>query len=78
MAENVIQKVMKFMKIFMRETLVKRIVSMILISLGIPNKRVTELYSTQKRFTKGIKRHIWELVEKSTNFQFVRFFYQVH
>jgi len=32
MAEKVIKKVMNFMKIFMTETLVKRIVSMILIS----------------------------------------------
>jgi len=58
MAEKVIKKVMNFMKIFMTETLVKRIVSMILISLGIPNKRVTELTGLCDRSVRALKKSL--------------------
>jgi len=42
-AEEIIKKVMNFLRLFMNETLVKRIMSMVLLSLGISNNRVTEL-----------------------------------
>ena len=58
MAEKVIKKVMNFMKIFMTETLVKRIVSMIIISLGIPNKRVTELTGLCDRSVRALKKSL--------------------
>ena len=58
MAENVIKRVMNFMKIIMTETLVKRIVSMILISAGVPNKRVTELTGLCDRSVRGLKKSL--------------------
>jgi len=59
MAENVIKKVMNFLRIFMTETLVKRIVSMILISLGIPNKkRVNELTGLCDRSVRELKKSL--------------------
>jgi len=58
MAEKVIKKVMNFMKIFMTETLVKRIVSMLLISLGTPNKRVTELTGLCDRSVRALKKSL--------------------
>jgi transposase len=39
----IIKKVMNFLQLFMCVTLAKRIVSLVLISLDIPNKRITEL-----------------------------------
>ena len=42
-AEEIIKKVMNFLRLFMSETLVKRIISMLLLSLGVPNRRVSEL-----------------------------------
>jgi len=56
MAEEIIKKTMKFLKIFMAETLVKRIVSMILLSVGIPNKRVTELTGLCDRSVRELKK----------------------
>ena len=41
--EEIISKVMKFLRLFMCETLVKRIMSMLLLSLGVEKSRVTEL-----------------------------------
>jgi len=58
MAEEVITKTMKFLKIFMTETLVKRIVSMILLSVGIPPKRVTELTGLCDRSVRALKKEL--------------------
>ena len=41
--EEVIKKIMKFLELFMCKTLVKRIISLILIAVEIPDNRVTEL-----------------------------------
>jgi len=56
MAEEVISKTMKFLNVFMPETLVKRIVSMILLSVGVPSKRVTELTGLCDRSVRGLKK----------------------
>ena len=40
--DQIITNVMSFLRLFMCETLAKRIVSMILISVGLSNNRVTE------------------------------------
>ena len=52
------EKVMKFLRIIMTETVVKRIVSMILISVGIPNKRVTELTGLCDRSVRALKKSL--------------------
>lgn len=40
---EIIRQIQSFLQLFMCETLAKRILSMILIAVGISNKRVTEL-----------------------------------
>ena len=42
-AAEIIKAIMMFLGLFMCETLVKRIVSMMLIIMGIPRNRITEL-----------------------------------
>ena len=42
-AEEIIKKVMNFLRLFMSETLVKRILSMLLLSLGVSKRRVSEM-----------------------------------
>jgi len=44
-AEQVVKAVIAFLQLFMTETLAKRLISIILIVTGAPNKRVTELTS---------------------------------
>ncbi len=40
---NIMKSVFTFLKLFMPETLVKRVLSIILTSAGLENSRVTEL-----------------------------------
>jgi transposase len=42
-ARQIIEEVMRFLQLLMCVTLVKRVVSMLLIAFGLPNKNVTEL-----------------------------------
>ena len=42
-AADLIAKVIGFLKLFMCETLAKRVIGMVLITVGLPNARVTEL-----------------------------------
>ena len=51
-----IQSIMKFLELFMCKTLVKRIVSMLLISLEIPNEKVTELTGLCDRSVRTLKK----------------------
>jgi len=55
-AEEIIQKVMNFLRLFMCETLVKRIMSMLLLSLGIEKSRVTELTGLCARSVHSLKK----------------------
>jgi transposase len=41
--EKIISAIIKLLQLFMPKTLVKRLLSMVLIGLEVPNKRVTEL-----------------------------------
>lgn len=58
MQEEIIKKVMEFLKIFMPETLVKRIVSMILLAVGVPNVRITEMTGLCDRSVRGLKKSL--------------------
>ena len=49
---------MSFLKHFMPETLVKRVVSMILICAGLENSRVTELTGYCDRSVRGVRKKI--------------------
>jgi hypothetical protein len=42
-ASQIIEKIMHFLRLLMCETLVKRILSLVLIAADVPNARVTEL-----------------------------------
>jgi len=54
--EEIVPKVMKFLRIFMCETLVKRIMSMLLLSLGVEKSRVTELTGLCARSVYSLKK----------------------
>jgi len=58
MAEEIIKKTIKFLKIFLTETLAKRIVSMILLSVGVPTVRVTELTGLCDRSVRELKKRV--------------------
>jgi len=68
-AEEIIKKIMKFLRLFMCETLVKRIMSMLLLSLGVSNSRITELtglcarsvHILKKEMEKGKTEELFEI-----------------
>jgi transposase len=55
-SKKIIESIMKFLGLFMSKTLVKRIVSMVLISLELPNEKVTELTGLCDRSVRGLKK----------------------
>jgi hypothetical protein len=55
---QILEKVMKFLRLFMCETLAKRILSMILIVAGLPDTRVTELTGLCDRSVRSLKKAI--------------------
>jgi transposase len=57
-AEQIINKIMIFLQLFMCETLVKRIMSTLLIALGVPNARITELTGLCDRSIRTLKKEI--------------------
>jgi transposase len=57
-AEQIINKIMKFLQLFMCETLVKRIVSLIMIAFEVPNARITELTGLCDRSIRTLKKKI--------------------
>lgn len=57
---NVIETVMNFLKLFMPETLVKRVLSIILISAGLENSRITELTGYCDRSVRGLRKKMAE------------------
>ena len=54
----IIKAVVHFLQMFMPETLAKRIVSVVLISIGIPNDRITELTGMSERSIWRVKKAI--------------------
>ena len=57
-AKEIIAKIMNFLRLFMCETLVKRIMSMLLLSLGVANSRVTELTGLCARSVHILKKEM--------------------
>jgi transposase len=55
-AGRVIKQIMKFLQLLMPQTLAKRLVSMVLIALGIPNNRVTELTGLCDRSVRSLRK----------------------
>lgn len=55
---NIMKAVIDFLKLFMPETLVKRVLSIILISAGLENSRVTELTGYCDRSVRGLRKEM--------------------
>ena len=53
---QVIKKILRFLQLFMCETLAKRILSMVLITVGVPNSRVTELTGLCDKSVRVLKK----------------------
>ena len=54
----IIEAVAQFLQIFMPETLVKRVVGVVLIAIGIPNDRITELTGMSDRSIWRVRKAI--------------------
>jgi len=54
----IIAIVIGFLKLYMCETLVKRIVSLILIAVGVPNARITELTGLCDKSVRIVKKEV--------------------
>ena len=54
----ILNRIMGFLQLFMCETLVKRIMSLILIAVGVPNSRITELTGLCDRSIRTLKKEI--------------------
>jgi transposase len=55
---QIITAVMSFLQLFMTETLVKRMVSLILIAIGVPNARITELTGLCDKSVRTVQKAI--------------------
>ncbi len=55
-ALNIMKSVINFLKLFMPETLVKRVLSIVLIFAGLENSRVTELTGYCDRSVRGLRK----------------------
>jgi transposase len=53
---QIIKRILNFLQLFMCETLAKRIISMVLIALDVPNHRVTELTGLCDKSVRKIKK----------------------
>jgi transposase len=54
----IIKAIVQFLKMFMTETIAKRIVGMVLIAVGIPNARITETIKLSDRSIWKLKKAI--------------------
>jgi len=56
--KEVIKKIMGFLELFMCKTLVKRIISLILITMEVPDKRITEITGLCNKSVRELKKAI--------------------
>ena len=56
----IVRKVIEFLQLFMPMTLAKRVVAMILLSVGMPTSYVTELTGLCDRSTRGLLKSMQE------------------
>jgi len=55
-SKKIVEKIMKFLELFICKTLVKRIVSMLLLSLEIPDEKVTEITGLCNKSVRTLKK----------------------
>jgi transposase len=56
--KEIVQKIIKLLGMFMSKTLAKRLVSMVLLSVEVPEERVTELTEVCNRSVRGLKKDL--------------------
>ena len=56
----IVRKVIEFLQLFMPMTLAKRVVAMVLLSVGVPTSYVTELTGLCDRSTRGLLKSVQE------------------
>jgi len=54
--EENIKKIMRFLELFMCKTLVKRIVSMVLLAVGVPDEKITEMTGLCNKSVRTLKK----------------------
>jgi transposase len=59
-ARKILELILNFMQMLMTETLAKRIVSMVLITAGVPDSRVTELTGLSDRSVRSLRKRLEE------------------
>ena len=57
-SEEIIKKIITFLEMFMCKTLVKRLVSIILLIVETPEEKITELTGLCNRSVRGLKKEI--------------------
>lgn len=57
-AKEIIEKIIKFLEMFMCRTLVKRIVSMVLLAVETPEEKITELTGLCNRSVRSLKKEM--------------------
>ena len=57
-SEEIIKKIITFLEMFMCKTLVKRLVSIILLIVETPEEKITELTGMCNRSVRGLKKEI--------------------
>jgi len=57
-AEQIISKVLIFLRLFMCETLAKRVMGIVLVALGLPNDRVVELCGLCEKSVGTLKKRL--------------------
>lgn len=57
-AGKIIKRIMSFLQLFICETLVKRMISIVLIAVGVPNKRITELTGLCDKSVRTLKKAV--------------------
>ena len=57
---SIVRNVIEFLQLFMPETLAKRVVAMVLLSVGVPVSNVVELTGLCDRSTRGLLKSLQE------------------
>jgi len=55
---EIIKKIMGFLELFMCKTMVKRLVSMVLLTVGVPNEKITEMTGLCDKSVRVLKKAI--------------------
>jgi len=54
--DEIIKKIMRFLELFMCKTLVKRMVSMVMLAVGVPDEKITEYTGLCNKSVRTLKK----------------------